>query len=790
MAEAPKLVNLTVDGKAISAPAGTLLIEACKTVGIEVPSFCYYPNLSLQGACRMCLVKIEKMPKLQTACTTVISEGMTVTTDSDEIRQARKGMVELLLGNHPLDCPVCDAGGECELQDMTFSYGAAESKYMEPKNHRDEQQWSPVVYFDRPRCILCYRCVRVCGEGMDVWALGVQNRGVSSIIAPNKQDHLECEECGMCIDICPVGALTSGAYRYKTRPWEMKHVGTTCTHCADGCKTTLGVRRSDTGMEIVRGDNRDKSGINNDFLCIKGRYGFDFANHEDRLKQPLIRKNGKLTPSTWEEAFQLIGKEFAEVRNRDGGEAIGVIGSNRTTNEENYLLQKFARVALNTNNVDHHRTADFPALAAALAGKPEITATMRDVYNAPAILLIGNDPTEKHPLLAWQIRNDVRLHGAKLYVVNAQPIKLRRQAAQFAQLPAGTEGKFAAFVAGDDSGAASLVTESTQRETWTALRDQLRSQSGLVVIFGSEISGADIAPLVKFAANIQGGKLICLADYANSRGAADMGLYPDLLPGYRPVSNGQNLRAAWGSLPEKPGLSIPDMVESAKAGKLKALYVVGANPVGRFGIDPFAFSKSFVVVQDMFLTETAVMADVVLPAANAYEKSGTFTNTCGDLQILKKAGEVSGAKSDFEMIVRIADAMGFDVSKLVPFGRGETADMGQSRGAQSGEADRHAVWLEAHGLEPKLSPFDPMAILDEIQRLVPCYDVSRVNLLSGCDEHTMLGKSGPGAQQNAKLISPANDNLFTSGTLGRYSRAMNSVMENKNAQPAEEVAAD
>ena len=209
-----------------------------------------------------------------------------------EIKQARKSMVEMLLGNHPLDCPVCDAGGECELQDMTFSYGAAESKYIDIKTHRDEQQWSPVVYFDRPRCILCYRCVRVCGEAMDVSALGVQNRGVVSTIVPNKEDHLECEECGMCIDICPVGALTSGAYRYKTRPWEMKHVGTTCTHCADGCKTTLGVRRSDTGMEIVRGDNRDKSGINGDFLCIKGRYAFDFANHEDRLTQPLVRKNG------------------------------------------------------------------------------------------------------------------------------------------------------------------------------------------------------------------------------------------------------------------------------------------------------------------------------------------------------------------------------------------------------------------------------------------------------------------------------------------------------------------
>ena len=249
---------------------------------------------------------------------------------------------------------------------------------------------------------------------MDVWALGVQNRGVSSIIAPNQEDHLECEECGMCIDICPVGALTSGAYRYKTRPWEMKHVGTTCTHCADGCKTTLGVRRADTGMEIVRGDNRDKSGINGDFLCIKGRYAFDFAHHAERLHQPLIRKEGRLTPSTWEEAFELIGRRFTEIRDRDGGQAIGVIGSNRTTNEESYLLQKFARVVLGTNNIDHHRTADFPAFAAALSGKPDATASMRDVFNAPAILLIGNDPTEQHPLLAWQIRNNVRLHRARL----------------------------------------------------------------------------------------------------------------------------------------------------------------------------------------------------------------------------------------------------------------------------------------------------------------------------------------------------------------------------------------
>jgi NADH-quinone oxidoreductase subunit G len=783
-------VTFTVDGKKLTAPAGTLLIEACKSVGIEVPSFCYYPNLSLQGACRMCLVKVEKMPKLQTACTTVVSEGMVVVSDNEEVRQARKAMVEMLLGNHPLDCPVCDAGGECELQDMTFSYGAAESKFMEAKNHKDEQQWSPVVFFDRPRCILCYRCVRVCGEAMDVWALGVQNRGVNSIIAPNKEDHLQCEECGMCIDICPVGALTSGAYRYRTRPWEMKHVGTICTHCGDGCKTTLGVRRSDTGLEIVRGDNRDKSGINGDFLCIKGRYAFDFANHEDRLTEPLIRRNGKLTPSTWEEAFEVIGKKFADVRDRDGGQAIGVIGSTRTTNEESYLLSKFARAVLKTNNIDHHRTADFPALAAGLRAKPNATASMADVFTAPAILLIGNDPTERHPLLAWQIRNNVRLHRARLYVVNSQLIKLRRQATGFFEIPSGAEGHVVEFLSGNDDAAGNLVSPGTGRDALFALRDKLRGEQDLVIIVDSEVRGADIASLVKFGTATPGAKFVCLADYANSRGAADMGLYPDLLPGYHSPTGHSEFHADWGEVPQAAGLDLVAMIDRAKAGRLGALYVVGSNPVGRLKIDPFTFSKTFVVVQDMFLTETAIMADVVLPAANAYEKSGTFTNTCGDVQLLKKAGEVAGTKSDFEMIVRIADAMGFNVRKLVPFGGGTRADMGQSRGAQSGEADRHAVWLEAHGLEPKLSPFDPMAILDEIQRLVPGYDVSRMNLLAGNSQHTSLAGSGTGATQRDQSIVPANDSLFSSGTLGRYSSTLKSVMESHQQKTTEEVAAD
>src|SRR6266446_9199577 len=340
------LVTLTIDGRAVEAEKGTLLIEAARQAGIEIPSFCYYEGLTLQAACRMCLVEVEKTPKLQVGCTLPVAEGMVVHTDSPTVAGARKGTLEFLLTNHPLDCPVCDKGGECELQDMVFRYGAGESRFVERKVHTDEQQWSPVVYFDAPRCILCYRCVRICNEGMGVNALGVAARGVTSEIIPNFLDHLECDECGACIDICPVGALTSGTYRYQTRPWEMRHVGTICTHCGDGCRTTLGVRND----KIIRGNNRDRSGINGEFLCIKGRYGFDFVEHPERLQSPMQRVGDRFEPVSWSRALGTIAEGFAT------GAQFGVIGSNHTTNEENLFLARFAREGLKTEHIDHHRT--------------------------------------------------------------------------------------------------------------------------------------------------------------------------------------------------------------------------------------------------------------------------------------------------------------------------------------------------------------------------------------------------------------------------------------------------
>src|SRR5262249_36851385 len=412
-------VKLTINGQGVEAEKGKLLIEVARQNGIEIPAFCYYEGLSLQAACRMCLVEVEKTPKLQVGCTLPVADGMVVRTESDVVKQARKGTLEFLLTNHPLDCPVCDKGGECELQDMVFRYGAGESRFTERKVHVDEQQWSPVVYFDGPRCILCYRCVRICNEGMGVGALGVANRGVVSEIIPNRHDHLECDECGACIDICPVGALTSGIYRYQTRPWEMEHVGTICTHCADGCRTTLGVRNG----KIIRGNNRDRSGINGEFLCVKGRYAFDFVDHPDRLQTPMLRNGDEFEPISWSKAIEIVAHKFQQSKK------VGVIGSNRTTNEENYFLAKFARQGLHTNNIDHHRTGDLATFLDTLSGRNDALATTGDLYNAAAVLIVGSDLSQQHPLLAFQARANFRHHQAHIYTVTPGPVREEKYAA-------------------------------------------------------------------------------------------------------------------------------------------------------------------------------------------------------------------------------------------------------------------------------------------------------------------------------------------------------------------------
>jgi NADH-quinone oxidoreductase subunit G len=688
----PNLVKFTINDRQLEAPAGTLVIEAAKRNGIEIPSFCYYEGLALQAACRMCLVEIEKAPKLMVACTTPVAEGMVVRTESEPVRQARKYMLEFLLTNHPLDCPVCDKGGECELQDMVFRYGAGESRFTEQKIHVDEKQWSPVVFYDGPRCILCFRCVRICNEGMGVGALGVVNRGAVSEIAPNHGDHLECDECGMCIDICPVGALTSGTYRYKTRPWEMEHIGTICTHCSNGCKTTLGVRND----QIIRGNNRDRSGINGEFLCVKGRYGFDFSDHPDRLQTPLVRVDGKFEPVSWSKALQATAEKFEQVKARGG--RIGVIGSNHTTNEENYYLQKFARQVLGSNNIDHHRTGDVVTLLDAVSGNAGALATTRDLYEKKAILVIGADLALEQPFLSFQIRANYRHHQAHVYVVTAKSVREDNYAATFLRAEPGKE---------------LAAVES--------LVEKLKAEPELVILYGDAIKGAAVRKLVALGANLGiPVQYVPLVDYSNSRGAVDLGLTPELLAGYKPAGT--------------PGLTVAEMLA---AEDLDVLWVVGANPLKNAKLGA---KKPFVVVQEMFLTETGKIADVVLPAASAYEKNGTVTNVCGEVQRVQKAGQTMGAKPDLEIIGLIAK------------------EMGAAR---------------------EMGPWLPDNVFREIRETVRGYAIPAEVLVTGGAAQTMPVNGRIPIEIRAESIRSAHDDLFTSGTLGRYSRMLNSVLEKR-----------
>jgi NADH-quinone oxidoreductase subunit G len=679
----PDPVKFTLDGQEIHAAPGTLVITAAKQAGIEIPAFCYYEGYSLQAACRMCLVEVEKMPKLQTACTLPVAEGMVVRSATQQIATARKMTLEYLLTNHPLDCPVCDKGGECELQDMVFRYGAGESRFTEIKLHEDEKQWSPVVFFDPARCILCFRCVRVCNEGMGVGALGVINRGVTSEIAPNERDHLNCDECGMCIDICPVGALTSGIYRYKTRPWEMEHVGTICTHCSNGCKTTLGVRND----QIIRGNNRDKSGLNGEFLCIKGRYGFDFTSNPERLQSPLLRVNGKLEPVSWSTALQAVAKKFNEIKSVGG--RFGVIGSNHTTNEENFYLQKFARQVLNTNNIDHQRTGDLVTLFDALSGTTGKLATIEDFYLKKGVLIIGADLSQQQPLIAFQIRANVRHHGAHIFLTGDRPVR---------------EDKIA-----------------TRAAHYNDLHDKLAAESELVIVFDDSLKGQAIRDLVAFGSALPYPvSYCCLLDYSNSRGAMDMGLAHELLPGYHPSN--------------QPGQTIAEMLADPD---LDALWVVGENPLEHATL---ASTKAFKVVQDLFLTETAQQADVVLPSASAYEKTGTVTNVTGEIQRLAQALRVMGPKPDLEIMGLIAREMGV------------AATMG---------------------------PWVPEKVLTEIRANVRAYNVPLPLIDTGGAAQTTPVNGHIAVDTNLEFIQSRRNNLFTSGTLGRYSEILNSVLEHQ-----------
>ena len=615
-----ELVKVTIDGKEVEVEKGSVLLDACREHGKNIPSFCYYKDLEPQASCRMCLVRIEKMPKLQTSCTIKATDGMVVTTQSSEIEKAQRAMGEFLLANHPLDCPVCDRGGECELQEVIFDWGDVEERFTENKNVKPEKYLSPIVANDPQRCILCKRCTRVCNEWMGEDAIEAGNRGVNTVIG-TYGGWLNCSQCGNCIEVCPTGTLLDGVYRHATRPWELDQTITTDVYSSDGMQLSIGSRSGEVHRIVAR--DRYVNGLNGEFLDVKARFAHEFINHRDRIKTPLIRytKGGKLIPATWDAALKHVAAKFSE-----HGTKVGVIASPRLTNEAIYTLGRFAREVAKSDNI---AVSDRQSVAAFMANISAPLATHRDIRYAKTIVLIGGEPEEEQTFTAKQIRQAVRNGGAKLIVVNEVPIRLAGRATQFIHINTGGYDAFAsAFgdVANDGDAVSKLGIEQADLDSMRRIIAE--TEGDIVLICGSELSANAQAVIAGSAAKFGGeGRRVLLHPlplYNNSMGGVDI-------------------------LPWAKGVE-------AVAASSSALLVAGSLQ------DASVLNgKDFVVVQELFETETTDLADVVLPAASFAEVDGTFTNNAGNIQRVRKAIDpVHQSRADWMITSQIAAEMGHD----------------------------------------------------------------------------------------------------------------------------------
>ncbi|HEX8473588.1 MAG TPA: molybdopterin-dependent oxidoreductase [Pyrinomonadaceae bacterium] len=635
-------IKVTINGQEFGVEKGARLIDVCREKGFAIPSFCYYADLALQASCRMCLVRIEKMPKLQTSCTITCTDGMVVTTESEEIEKAQRGMVEFLLANHPLDCPVCDRGGECELQEMVFDWGGLEERFTERKNYYPEKFLSPIVANDPQRCILCKRCTRVCDEWMGEDAIEAGGRGANTVIG-TYGGWLNCSQCGNCIEVCPTGTLLDATYRHQTRPWELARTTSTCTFCSDGCQLNLGSR----GGEVMRSVARDRyvNGHNGEFLCIKGRFAHPFVNHEERLRTPLVRykKGGRLIPATWDEAIRFTASRLAEIKQTHGAESIGVVGSPRLTNEANYALLKFAKEAIGTNS---YTATDAFSLMPFFENLSAPLATSKDIRHAKTILLIGGEPEELQPLTGRWIRQAVRNGGARLLIINSVPIRLKQQATHFVHIRPGAEDAavFALASGGgqnDELAARKLGVEASVIED---VRRAVNETTGdVVVMFGGELGASAQVTLTQLPFSFgerEGRRFLFhpLPLFNNSIGTHDIGL----------MGNSQS-----GELP-------PARLLEAAGTEIRALYVAGSFlPEQLSGRQDALARLDFLVVQELFPTETTEQADVVLPAASFAEVDGTYTNNNGLVQRVRQSiPPVHQAKPDWVITSLLADALG------------------------------------------------------------------------------------------------------------------------------------
>jgi len=682
MAEEKKdqLIHLTIDDIPVAVPPGTLVWAAARQAGIEIPIYCYHPKMPPLGACRMCFVEIEKMPKPpQTACTNPVSEGMIVHTKTEKVLKARRGTLEFLLINHPLDCPICDKGGECDLQDFTLRHGPGGTRFNLYKRHYPKPvPVSDRVNLDRERCILCQRCTRFSSEISMDNGLVMISRGYKMEVGTAPDQAFDSIFSGNTVEMCPVGALTSSKYRFKARPWELKRIPSVCNNCSVGCNVRVDVRVD----KIMRNMSRTNDEIDDGWLCDRGRWDFDFVNNPQRLRTPLIRRSSQLETATWEEAFFHIGTRLREIIAQHGAKAVAGIGSTRTTNEEAYLFQKLLREVIGTPHVDHHH-GSFPSPRDPLTGRPwMMTNSIADIEKASHIVLIAADPYERQPILNLRIKKAMKA-GAKIYIVNAQETELDRFAVQKITIPAQSAGAVARVLlssvvrqenmkAPDEALRTRMLQEDTTIRTHeesfgpevTAqlrnLAHEIAEAKGAILLYdematlepGCANLAADLQALAVVTGNIDhpGAGVGPLFEDANSLGARDMGLLPDALPGY--------------TSPSETGMAYADILSSSD---IKALYVMGANPARHLPQPELPSTIEFLIVQDILLTETAQQADVILPAVTYAEKDGTMTNIDHHVQRNVHAlRPLPGAKADWEIIMALAKHMGHKWSYASP----------------------------------------------------------------------------------------------------------------------------
>ena len=696
-------INLTIDGVQVTVPGGTTVLEAAESAGIYIPTLCCDPDLEPYGACRMCIVEIDGMKGLPTACTTRASDGMEVRTDTEQVNRVRRTICQMLIADHPSDCLSCSSNQRCELQKVAAYLGVGEQRMERLERPPILDDSNPFFTRDLSKCILCGRCVRACHEIRGVGAIEIAGRGYESRIATFGDAPISesvCESCGECIERCPTGALSVKKEILPPTRW----VKTTCPYCGCGCGLELGVRAG----RIVRVRGEQEHVVNKGSVCVKGRFGLDFVNAPDRLTTPLIRRDGELQEASWDEALDLLAGKLIEIKEKHGPDALAGLSSAKCTNEENYLFQKFMRAVIGTNNVDHCARLCHASTVAGLArafGSGAMTNSIGEIERADCIFVTGSNTTEAHPIIALRIKSAVTRHGAKLIVADPRSIDLVRFAHLHVRQRSGTD------VALVNAMMNVIISEGLWDEEFVASRTEAFEEleecvAECVPEWAEAITGVpadDIREAARTYANAQRASIIysmgitqhttgtdnvlALANLAmltgnvgrestgvnplrgqnNVQGACDLGALPNVYPGYQKVDDPEIRRrfeSAWGvELPGIPGLTVVEMMNAAADGKVRGLYIMGENPMlsdpNINHVREALQNLDFLCVQDIFLSETAQLADVVFPAASFAEKDGTFTNTERRVQRVRRALDPLGeARQDYQIICDVAQALG------------------------------------------------------------------------------------------------------------------------------------